>query len=176
MNNLANLLYSQTRFDEALSMHRDVAARRAGALAADDPQLAQSQYNIGKCLYRLGQTEAAVQAWQRALAIFEHSDDPAGDGLMPQLGLALIEFDRGHFDSARRQAESLRALIESSADGSLGLATVLFLEARARRQIDAHAPRALERARAAQAALVNDSSRDLIDPVELQRWIAAVGG
>ena len=176
MNNLANLLYSQTRFDEALSMHRDVAARRAGALAADDPQLAQSQYNIGKCLYRLGQTEAAVQAWQRALAIFEHSDDPAGDGLMPQLGLALIEFDRGHFDSARRQAESLRALIESSADGSLGLATVLFLEARARRQIDAHDPRALERARAAQAALVNDSSRDLIDPVELQRWIAAVGG
>ena len=95
---------------------------------------------------------------------------------MPRLGLALIEFDRGHFDQARQHAESLRAVIERSEDGSLGLATALFLEARARRKIDPGDPQALARAREAQAALVSDSSRDLIDPADLRRWIEANGG
>ena len=43
LNNLANLMYSQQRFDEALALHRDVAARRGRQLAADHPDRAQSQ-------------------------------------------------------------------------------------------------------------------------------------
>ncbi len=176
LNNLANLMYSQARFAESLAMHRDVAVRRAKRLAADDPQLAQSHYNIGKCLYRLGELDAAIEAWQKALEIFDQSEDPAGDGLMPRLGLALIEFDRGHFDQARQQAESLRAVIQRSDDGDLGLATALFLEARARRMIDPRDAQAMARAHSAQAALVSDSSRDLIDPADLRRWIEANDG
>lgn len=176
LNNLANIMYSQARFDESLAMHRDVASRRAKRLAADDPQLAQSQYNIGKCLYRLGRRDAAAQAWHAALAIYDRSAKATDDGVLARIGLALIRFDDGDFKSAQQQAAAVHASIDASGQGALGLATALFLEARARHALDARDPLALQRAQAAQAALGNDSSRDLIDPTDLRRWIEANGG
>ena len=171
LNNLANLMYSQQRFDEALALHRDVAARRGRQLATDHPDRAQSQYNIGKCLYRLGQLDAAAEAMQQALAMHQRSGSDQLERTMPQIVLALILLDRGDARAAQQEAERLSAAIRGSGHEPLGLATVLFLEARARRQLQAGDPLAQARAREAQSALVQDVSRDLIDPAELQRWI-----
>lgn len=173
LNNLANLLYSQQRFDESLALHRDVAERRGRQLAADHPDLAQSQYNIGKCLYRLRQWDAAAVAWRQALAIDGPAiGNPVGQ-VMAEIGLASILLERGDASGAVAEAQRLVALIQASGEAPLGLATALFLEARARRQLDAGDALAMQRARKAQAALATDISRDLIDPAELERWIGA---
>ena len=167
-NNLANILYSQGRFLEALAAHREVAERRARTLTADDPALAQSQYNIGKCLYRLRRWAEADAAWRLATA--DASD--TADRRLAELGLALASLEQGDAAAAAGAGARIAAAIRTRDDGRLGLATALYLQARAQQALGASDVEVQALAAEANAALAVDSSRDLLDLDRLQQLAA----
>ncbi len=160
-NNLANILYSQGRFEDALAAHREVAERRARTLPADDPALAQSQYNIGKCLYRLGRWAEAETAWSSVLRA--ESDAATGNHRLAQLGLALLRLEQGDARAAADEGARISAEIAAEDETRLGLATALYLRARALQVAGAPADQVHDLAAEALAALEVDISRDLLD-------------
>ena len=80
-NNLANLLFQDGRYDQAL-----VHVKRSLEI---NPSNAEAECNFGNCLYQKGSTAEAVTHYQRALALEPNSVDAANN-----LGCALLKLGR----------------------------------------------------------------------------------
>ena len=70
-NNIANVLFEQGKYDQALAEYRRALAIGEKALGPDHPDVAKSHNNIGEILDAQGKHSEAVQHLSRALLILE---------------------------------------------------------------------------------------------------------
>lgn len=95
MNQRANVLKYENRFDEAEQAYREVIARRTSALGADDRDTLLSRYNLALTLMRLKRYDEAFALYQDVLARQERAfgeDDP--HALWTRTELATGQFRR----------------------------------------------------------------------------------
>lgn len=110
LNNWANVDYARADYASALPRHREVQQRRRRSLPTNDPDLAQSATNVAKCLWRLGQIDAAAAELDAAPAPTEVAAQRSQRLLRAHLMLA-----RGHAQGALAAARPLRAETEAAA-------------------------------------------------------------
>jgi len=104
-------LYDADRLPEALN-----AFRRA---ALDSPQSADVHFQVGECLYRMGQTSAALERYYSAV---EHDRD----FLEAWTQIGCLHRELGEFDAARGAFEKSLRLLPEYPDAHFHLAETLY--------------------------------------------------
>jgi hypothetical protein len=99
--------------------HYDDAAARFRTAAADDPQCAQAQADLGLALSRTGAWEGAVEAYRAASAL-----DPKNSVLHSNLSVALVMMH--HFDEAESEITTALSLDRSNARAHYVMAGLLL--------------------------------------------------
>ena len=75
LTNLASYYASLERWSEALPYYQDGLARKIRQYGEDHPTCANTLVRIGRCHQGLGDAEAAMSAYRRAIAIFDRHPD-----------------------------------------------------------------------------------------------------
>lgn len=138
-NNLATVLFSEQRYDEALSLFQSVLASRRQQLGAEHPLIALINTNIATTLVALGRSVEARPYAEAALALRERtSGENHRDTALSLRTLGNIEFDAGHLDQAerlfRRAIASLEAALGPNSDTLQGSLNDLVRVQLAKRQ------------------------------------------
>lgn len=167
LNNWANVDYTRGDYASALKRHREVQARRRQVLPTDSPDLVQSATNVAKCLWRLGQIDAAEAELRSSPAA---ADIAAG---RPQrLLLAHLALARGDAAAALRMAREVDAELKAAAPDVRGLAASAWIETLALAALDAAPSEIADALTRTQAALQRDDGREFVRDDEVAAWPA----
>lgn len=109
--------------------HRE-AVRRYRAVVVEDPEMTYAWEQLGKSERRAGNSEGAIEAYQRALSVSPTGSGPAA------LSLAEIFLDLGRLDEAREHAEIAAPTQDAALDLLAQIALIEGDVAGARRAVD----------------------------------------
>jgi eukaryotic-like serine/threonine-protein kinase len=116
-SNLATVLYSEQRYDEALALFEAVLRGRRQQVAADHPLLALVANHVANSLIALGRADEARPYAEEALRIrLAAFGEQHRNTAMSLRTLANVEFESGHVD----QAEQLFIRSIASMEAALG--------------------------------------------------------
>ncbi|KAK8009153.1 hypothetical protein PG991_011704 [Apiospora marii] len=134
MNNLANVLSSQGKYEEAERMHRQTVQQSEKALGAEHPDTLASMNNLANVLSSQGKYEEAERMHQKELSLCEKAlgaEHPDTLGSMNNLANVLSsqgkyeEAERMHRQTVQRREKALGAEHPSTLTSMNNLAEVL---------------------------------------------------
>jgi tetratricopeptide (TPR) repeat protein len=119
ITNLASYYAGAQRWSEALPFYQEGLARKVRQYGEDHPSCANTLVRMARCHAGLGEVDAAMSAYRRALAIFDRH--PESDAAMRRIvisELAGLAGEAGHRDEVRDLSRQLarlaaRQLLES---------------------------------------------------------------
>lgn len=119
-NNLAVLRFQEGRHAESEALHRENLAFRRAILPEDDPDIAITLGNLGVDLQELRRFTEASALIRESIEVFTRSVGPNHPyTLQSRANLALVQYDSGDFEGARRSlAASLAPWIASIGEDS----------------------------------------------------------
>jgi serine/threonine-protein kinase len=131
-NGLGNCLFDMERYDEALAQYRDSLAIISGAR---DFRTARLDQNIGECLIRLGDVEAARRPLLESLAVKVARDAPPAAAAAVAAGY-LGRVDGGVAEEEIEETLDVAATVQAFARLALVRGALDRAEARARRALE----------------------------------------
>ena len=101
LNDLASVLSSTGRFQEALTLFEEAAQLQERVLPPDHPEIATTLSNTGVLFKRWGRRDLARPYFEQALEIRERTLEPDHPALLTSLNLlAVLSFEEGRFEEA----------------------------------------------------------------------------
>jgi len=112
-NTLASLMELQKRFDEALSLHRQVLEARRRTLGENHPSVHNSLHNIGNLYLAKGEPEGCIKVTREAIAVATAAYGPKHPARAISLGL--LGFALRDTGDPANYPESEKAILEALA-------------------------------------------------------------
>ncbi len=183
LNNIGNVHVSREDWAAALQAHRQVLERRQGTLAHDDPEIAQSLFNVALALEQIGDQQDALAHQQRAVELLVQRfgpDHPETVVFELALGQMLLRAHENVPDAAK--AEKALALARRAEEFFIARnekpqvqALARFLRARLLWQQEESRTAALALAEDALRSVRELGPNDYLDATEVSNWLAERG-